>query len=106
MRFCLPALYTKLDGGHCLKHVGTEGATVTLRNSLGQVSTAATDADGKYVLDLIPLTGTDDTITFEAKGLVGLRVRPLPFNPQTDKVAKPGVIILLPRQRVERVTIQ
>jgi hypothetical protein len=27
MLFCLPALYTKLDGGQCLKHVGTEGAT-------------------------------------------------------------------------------
>jgi hypothetical protein len=82
------------------------GATATIRNSLGQVAVGTTDGEGKYALDPMPLNGTDkDTITFEAEGLVGLRLGPLHFNPQTDKVEKPGATILLPKQRVMHVVV-
>jgi hypothetical protein len=32
MLFCLPALYTKLDGGQCLKHVGTDPPALSLKD--------------------------------------------------------------------------
>jgi hypothetical protein len=82
------------------------GAVVTMRNWLGQVESATTDASGKYVLDPMPLAGTDkDTITFTAKGFVGLRQDLPHFDLQADRADLPGAVILLPKQRVEHVTI-
>ena len=86
----------KPPGYACEKPV--RGATVTMRNSLGQVLVATTDVDGYYTLEPMPLSGMDgDTVTFEAKGLVGLRIGPLHFDTATQSPAKPGATIILPK---------
>jgi len=92
----------KLPSYPCDKPV--RRASVTMRNWVGQVETATTDAKGKYVLDPMPLEGTGkDTVTFMAKGLMGLRLDLPAFDPQADKAEEPGATILLPKQ--ERGTI-
>ena len=106
-RVCRVSRETQLSpaGYPCEKPV--RGASVTIRNSIGQVERATTDAEGKYVLIPMPLYGTDqDAVTFEAKGLEGVRVGRLHFDPRTAVADRPGATILLRKQRVERVTIQ